>query len=364
MSKLPEQSPTRHFVALDGLRGIAAFIVLALHALSPFDLGYLVPHAQLAVDFFFMLSGFVIGYAYEQRLLTSLSVEDFIKIRLIRLYPLLLLGTGFGFLIYCLKLVAEGRAQLYVKMVVAFVCSILMLPTNVIHDQGWGSIYPFNDPSWSLFFEILINILYALIISNLSGRVLGAILVLSCLVVFVQAYHLGGVAGGNTWGTLVGGLGRVVFPFFCGIFLFRWHSRTAAWAFSLPVFILLGLLVATLICPSGRFNWVYESTAVVFVFPAIVICGARAMPGSSLTVVFLFFGRLSYPLYILHYPLIRIFGYLERVVAVTDGWMLPFIDVEITCAILFAVVATKVFDEPVRASFTKRRRQRSLVPTR
>jgi peptidoglycan/LPS O-acetylase OafA/YrhL len=79
--------------------------VLALHALTPFNLDYFLPHAVLAVDFFFLLSGFVIGYAYEHRLLANLSVTGFIRIRLIRLYPLILVGTIFGFLVFCLKAV-------------------------------------------------------------------------------------------------------------------------------------------------------------------------------------------------------------------------------------------------------------------
>ena len=99
-----------HFTALDGLRGVAALVVLALHALTPFNLDYIVPHAVLAVDFFFLLSGFVIGYAYEHRLLVNLSVKEFIRIRLIRLYPLILVGTIFGFLVFCLKSVFEHHA--------------------------------------------------------------------------------------------------------------------------------------------------------------------------------------------------------------------------------------------------------------
>jgi peptidoglycan/LPS O-acetylase OafA/YrhL len=348
---------------LDGLRGIAALVVLALHALTPFNLDYFLPHAVLAVDFFFLLSGFVIGYAYEHRLLVNLSVTEFIRIRLIRLYPLILVGTIFGFLVFCLKSLLEHQAaESGLTMVVALACSIFMLPTSLIHDQGWESICPFNPPAWSLFFEILINVIYALLLRKLSGRAFKAILVCSCLLVFVQAYYLNGVTGGETLRTIAGGFGRVVFPFFFGIFLFRWQLAHNRFRFSLPVVILSVLLVATLLCPSGPLKWIYESAIVVFVFPAIVILGARTEPSPAVRAACLFLGKLSYPLYILHYPFIRLFSHLARVLAIRSDQIWILVSVEMLCAVVFATIAMKVFDEPVRAWLTMR--WRSASPTR
>ena len=352
-----------HFSALDGLRGVAALVVLALHALTPFNLDYFLPHAVLAVDFFFLLSGFVIGYAYEHRLLVNMSVKEFIRIRLIRLYPLILVGTIFGFLVFCLKSVFEHHAaESSLTMVVALVGSIFMLPTSLIHDQGWESIYPFNPPAWSLFFEILINVIYALVLRKLSGRAFKAILVFGCVGVFVQAYYLNAVTGGETLRTIVCGFGRVVFPFFLGIFLFRWQLAHNRFRFSLPVVILSVLLVATLICPSGPFKWIYESAIVVFVFPAIVILGTRTEPSPAVRATCLFLGKLSYPLYILHYPFVRLFSHLTRVLAVRSDQVWIMICLEMICAVVFATIAMKVFDEPVRAWLTMH--WRSASPTR
>jgi peptidoglycan/LPS O-acetylase OafA/YrhL len=352
-----------HFSALDGLRGIAALVVLALHALTPFNLDYLVPHAVLAVDFFFLLSGFVIGYAYEHRLLANMSVREFIRIRLIRLYPLILVGTLFGFLVFCLKSVLEHHAaESSSTIVIALACNIFMLPTSLIHDQGWESIYPFNPPAWSLFFEILINVIYALLLRKLSGRAFKVILVFSCSVVFVQAYYLHGVVGGETLRTIAYGFGRVVFPFFLGIFLFRWQLAHNQFRFSLPVVILSVLLVGTLICPSGPLKWIYESAIVVFLFPAIVILGARTEPTPAVEAACLFLGKLSYPLYILHYPFIRLFSHLARVLAIRSDQIWILVSVEMICAVVFAIIAMKVFDEPVRAWLTMQ--WRSASPTR
>jgi peptidoglycan/LPS O-acetylase OafA/YrhL len=354
-----------HFSALDGLRGIAALVVLALHALTPFNLDHIVPHAVLAVDFFFLLSGFVIGYAYEHRLLANMSVREFIRVRLIRLYPLILVGTLFGFLVFCLKSVLEHHvAESSLTIVVALACSILMLPTSLIHDQGWESIYPFNPPAWSLFFEILINVVYALLLRKLSSRAFKVILVFSCLVVFVQAYYLNGVAGGEALRTIASGFGRVLFPFFFGVLLFRWQLAHSQFRFSLPVVILSVLLVATLICPSGPFKWIYESAIVVFVFPAIVLLGARTEPTPAFKAACLFLGKLSYPLYILHYPFIRLFSHLARVLAVRSDQIWILVSVEMICAVVFAIIAMKVFDEPVRAWLTMQWRSASPIRSR
>jgi peptidoglycan/LPS O-acetylase OafA/YrhL len=339
--------------------------VLALHALTPFNLDFMVPHAGLAVDFFFLLSGFVIGYAYEHRLLVNTSVKEFIRIRLIRLYPLILVGTIFGFLVFCLKSLFEHHAaESSLTMVVALACSILMLPTSLIRDQGWESICPFNPPAWSLFFEILINVIYALLLRKLSGRAFKVLLAFSCSVVFVQAYYLNGVAGGETLRTVFCGFGRVVFPFFFGIFLFRWQLAHNQFRFSLPVVILSVLLVATLICPSGPFKWIYESAIVVLVFPAIVILGARTEPGPAVRATCLFFGKLSYPLYILHYPFVRLFSHLARVLAIRSDQVWIIVSAEMICAVVFATIAMKVFDEPVRAWLTMQWRSASRTRSR
>ena len=96
-------SERQHFATLDGLRGIAAIVVVIFHDLSPFDLDSLIPHAPLAVDFFFCLSGFVVAYAYEKRLLGTMSFADFVAVRIIRLYPLILAGLLLGAVVFVLR---------------------------------------------------------------------------------------------------------------------------------------------------------------------------------------------------------------------------------------------------------------------
>jgi peptidoglycan/LPS O-acetylase OafA/YrhL len=94
-----------HFEVLDGLRGSAAFLVVAFHIIG-IPLGFnnsknILHHAYLAVDFFFGLSGFVIGYAYDDRW-SGMTTFQFFKLRLIRLQPLVILGATMGLASYLL----------------------------------------------------------------------------------------------------------------------------------------------------------------------------------------------------------------------------------------------------------------------
>src|ERR1700676_1910725 len=97
-------SERQHFATLDGLRGVAAIVVLASHCINVFGFSWLIPHAGQAVDFFFCLSGFVIGYSYEKRLLGTMSFPEFVVVRIIRLYPLILVGLLLGSTVFIAKM--------------------------------------------------------------------------------------------------------------------------------------------------------------------------------------------------------------------------------------------------------------------
>jgi peptidoglycan/LPS O-acetylase OafA/YrhL len=176
------------------------------------------------------------------------------------------------------------------------------------------------------------------------------------LIVLVQSYALGGVTGGVQWHELIYGAGRVFFPFFCGIYLFRLQMSAGPSRIQMPLPILAGTLLAVLLIPMEVGNWLYESLAVLIVFPAVVRLGAAYDPGPVSTSLCLFVGKLSYPLYILHYPVIKMFSTFIRSHDLKGVEFGAAITIEMISAVGFAFVAMKLFDEPIRAWLIGRRK--------
>ena len=345
-----------HFAILDGLRGIAALVVLAHHAFDPFGLSPLIPHSGLAVELLFCLSGFVLGYAYEARLMTTMSFRDFVIIRVIRLYPLILLGTLLGFAFFTTKIVMT-RLPFEPIYFVILLCEFLLLPTPFsVGLDGWTGFTPFNVPAWSLFFQFVANFIYAAFIRRLTNSVLAVALIIGAAIVVAQSYAINGVdVSSGFWGDLYNGFSRVFFPFFCGIFLFRrWKANPTVDRVNYAPIIVL-LLVAVFFCrvPIG-FDWLFDCIAVLVVFPIVITLGSRERPGARYTAFCLFVGRLAYPLYILHYPILRIFIRFEHVNDLHGFKLALVLAIEMLTAIGFSLVTMLFFDEPVRAWLTRK----------
>jgi peptidoglycan/LPS O-acetylase OafA/YrhL len=363
----PESSLTSYnkhrFHTLDGLRGIAAIVVLAHHIIHPFDLS--TPHGSLAVDFFFCLSGFVIGYAYEQPLLSTMSFVEFAAARIIRLYPLILAGLFLGAVVFIGKAVISHQSPFTANFIVAVILEAFLVPMPPILPEAGPEITPFDPPAWSLFFELLANFLYAAFVTRLTKPVVTFLLAGGAVVVFAQAYVLDGVSGGGAWHDLSDGFGRVFFPFLCGLFLFRqWNTRPLGRPRNLASLTPIALL-AVLLCPMPlSIKWLYESVAVVVVFPLIIDAAAVDTPGHRAKSYYVFLGRLSYPLYILHYPLvIRPFSHFARVNDL-HGWRFwLLVAAEMLTAIGASLVMMKV-DERVRAWLTQKWSLRRSTVTR
>lgn len=169
-----------HYELLDGLRGVAALLVIWYHVFEGFAFAgggtiTTINHGYLAVDFFFMLSGFVISYAYDDRLGKSMTLKNFFKRRLIRLHPMVVMGTLIGIVFYLLQgSVRWDGTQVPISLIAfAAVMGMLFIPVipGAPYDiRGNGEMFPLNGPSWSLFFEYIGNILYALFIQRFSNK--------------------------------------------------------------------------------------------------------------------------------------------------------------------------------------------------
>jgi len=319
----------------------------------------IINHGYLAVDFFFLLSGFVIAYAYDDRW-SRMGQWEFYKRRLIRLQPMVVMGSLIGAALFYFQggsmfPLVNSTPVSKMLLVMLLGCTLLPLPVS-LDIRGWSEMHPLDGPAWSLFFEYIANIAYALGLRKVSNRVLW-------LLVLLSAIFLGQVAIFGPRGDLIGGwslnaaqlhigFARLLFPFLGGMLLMRIGKRIHTRA---PFGICTLLLVAGLALP--RFggaqhlwvNGIYDLLCVVVLFPIIVAIGAGEMrvDGPSIRIA-RFFGDLSYPLYITHYPLIYIYTawVVQKKVPPARGaiWGV----VLVIAAVSIAYACLKLYDEPVR----------------
>lgn len=314
-----------HYESLDGLRGVAAIIVVAFHvfeAVSTSHFDQILNHGYLAVDFFFVLSGFVIGYAYNDRW-TTLSIGNFIKRRFIRLYPMIFLGGLTGALLFyagsgTVSPAVAGTPTGMFLLGTAAACLLIPLPRS-LDIRGWDEMYPLNGPQWSLFFEILANLSYACVLRRLGTRMLALLTLLAAIATttFLLTNGNGDIIGG--WALnprqLTIGLIRLAYPFLCGLLLARLRLRLRV----RHAFITCAAILAAALCfprvggtSACWANALYESFCIIIVFPLIVVICSSQPAGSSATArqshpIISFLGTISYPLYLTHYPFIYMY---------------------------------------------------------
>ncbi len=329
----------RAYRTLDGLRGAAALIVVTRHTgdVVPRNL---CPESFLAVDLFFLLSGFVVALAYEQRLLAGQSLWSFMKTRLIRLYPLYALGLGPGLV----ARMASGGAASAGFLVQAVVIGLLMLPAVPPLPTGSSTL---DGPTWTLAPELLVNLVYATLVRRLDRRTLWVIVALGAAGLVASEAVYGSLDGGWSVDRFPLLAARLAFSFFLGVAMYRRRpprrvGALAAWA----CLVALGLCLA--VHPPEAVRRLFELGAVTLLFPAIVATAVRREPGRVGDAVFGFLGTVSYAVYVLHQPLGTLTGAMlarlhgpARPTPVTATAFLAAI-------VLAAALADKLYDQPVR----------------
>ena len=364
-----------HYHLLDGLRGVAALMVIWYHVFEGYAFagGTTIDtfnHGYLAVDFFFILSGFVIGYAYDDRWGKNFTMKDFIKRRLIRLHPMVIMGAIVGAITFYIQgSVQWDGTHIGISMVMlSLLCTIFFIPAmpGVGYEvRGNGEMFPLNGPCWSLFFEYIGNILYALFIRRLSNKALTIVVVL--LGVALASFAIFNVSGYGNIGVgwtldgvnFIGGLLRMLFPFSMGMLLSRnfkpMKLRGAFWICTLVMIALFAVpyLEGTeSICTNG----IYEAFCIIIAFPILLWIGASGTTtDKKSTQICKFLGDISYPIYVIHYPFMYLFyAWLikNQLFTLGETWQVAL------CVyawnILFAYLCLKLYDEPVRKYLAKR----------
>lgn len=364
-----------HYELLDGLRGVAALLVVWYHVFEGYAFagGTLIEsinHGYLAVDFFFILSGFVISYAYDDRWGRSLTMKNFFKRRLIRLHPMVIMGAVLGVVTFCIQggVQWDGTHVATSMIMLALLCAMFFIPAYPgagYEVRGNGEMFPLNGPSWSLFFEYIGNLLYALFIHRLSTRMLTAFVVLlgaglACFAIFdVSGYGNMGVGWTLDAVNFLGGLLRMLFPFSLGMLLSRnFRPVKVRGAFWICTAVLLALFVVPYLEGTEPICWngLYEAFCIIVVFPLLIILGASGNTTDKVsTGICKFLGDISYPLYITHYPFMYLFyAWLIKNEYFTFGETWQVALCVYVWNIVVAYLCLKLYDEPVRRWLTRR----------
>ena len=373
---------------LDGLRGVAAMMVIVFHCFEtyiPLIGTQIINHGYLAVDFFFILSGFVIGYAYNDRW-NSMTIWGFFKRRLVRLHPMVVAGTLWGAALFFFAAGNYFPAIIQTpawKFGLCIWLALLMIPCPTGLDiRGWGETNPLNGPNWSLTFEYIGNILYALILRRLPVVVLGILCL--CSIFFTLDLTLGWdvfhllphgpqytVIGGwsITPDQLYIGFTRLGYPFLCGLLLSRilpvrmlpsnpggsyMGIRGGFWWASIMLVIIFSMPMIGR--ERGFADGLYQAVCIIVLFPIVVLIGAGSKTTDKRSKAWCeLLGAVSYPLYITHYPLMYMqMAWFERH---KDAPLWIHISVNVGVVLVSVCVAwafLKLYDEPTRAWLTKK----------
>ena len=352
------RTKANHFLTLDCARGIAALAVVCYHAATLGGINYesfggyhFFGRAYLAVDLFFLMSGFVIARAYEARLLSrDMSFGQFACVRLVRLYPLYFLGLVGGSAWWLAS--HDGMPTMAFWSNLALETLFLPQMTDYVREPFF---YPLNLVAWSLGFELAINLAFAAWLVRLPMSTLAIL----CGLFAILLAFFAGVEGSLDFGfrpsQLLEGIARVSASFIAGQIVFRCLEAGLLPRLRIPAGLTLGGLMIFLVAPAGIIGLPYDLAMVMAVFPGFMIAGCQSEPGPALGWLAEKMGRLSYAIYILHVPCIHWAGAAWMGLAGVAISAFPVLGGAAVGAIVLgiAALATALYDEPLRKYLVK-----------
>ena len=343
----------RSYRTLDGMRAVGAFLVVMRHV--PIFFGPVrVPESFLAVDLFYLVSGFVVAHAYGERLRSGASLWTFTKTRIIRLYPLYLFGLGLGLIGAMIAVITDpaGWWQPY-KVVEAVLTGLVLIPMF----PGLGaSGSALDGPTWTLLPELVVNVVYAAFIKLMNVWTLLLIMLCAGAAVVYGQLNAGTLDIGYNPTDQWAAIARAGYSFFAGVLVFKLVgtaerlSPVIAWC----AVALVGLILAG--SPGDDFIAYYELAAVLVAFPLLLAVGARFEPGPLTSKVFSYIGLMSYGVYIVHQPIGHLLEpHLKGVFAVPHDWRaLPYGAAFLAGLVGVAALLDRFYDGPVRAVLRRR----------
>jgi peptidoglycan/LPS O-acetylase OafA/YrhL len=348
----PDAPQGRVFHTLDALRGVAALGVVIYH-LGIVFVPLAAPGGYLAVDLFFMMSGVVLCHAYEERFRAGMGVREFMRARLIRLYPLYLLGTLFGIAVTWMSLQgSNSQGWSDSSLLQSGAMALLMIPD--FSGRPVNVLFPLNIPAWSLLLEILVNLAYVLLWPLLSTRLLLGVVLSGGAILCLALVQAGNLDQGSIAASFPVGLVRTVFGFSAGLLIAR-HARGRPRRESNAIFLIVVALVLIAITawPEGQLRVIWDLGCAALLFPVIVYIGTMVDPGPRLCQAATFLGVTSYALYVLHSPVASILNSAIRDSAGGAG-SAPFLGLAVAVVLLMGCwLVDRYYDIPVRRSLSR-----------
>jgi len=338
----------QHYEILDGLRGVAAIAVVIYHCMEFAVPDYhqnFIAHGHLAVDFFFCLSGFVIAYAYDNRI-AQIGFRQFFALRLIRLHPLVIIGSVIGLLTFLFDPYSNLHAAYSAgKKMLMFVTSCFLIPWPMVHER-YFNFFHLNPPTWSLFWEYIANIFYALVLYRLRNKILWILVITGAIALCYESYKSGYLGVGWGGDNFFGGGIRVFYSFLAGMLLYRSNRVIHSGIGFIPMALLLAIVF--FIPFADATNKFIDPAIVIFYFPLLVALGAGAKLSSTYHKLCRFLGDISYPLYMIHYPFLWIFMSYIEIKKPSLNQMAVIIPIAVLLLIVFAYLVMIFLDIPVR----------------
>lgn len=282
-------------VQLDGLRGIAALVIMLYHLSMVFRTGGPFQRGYLMVDLFFLLSGFVLASSTEKKLNAGIGAFEFTRSRYVRLFPLVAVGAGVAVVRAFVIHMADPLSLLW-----WLALDLAMIPAL----GGVGPFYRYNGPQWTLFWELVANFVHALCLKKVPTKALPVIAAgFGAALVYTVRQHGSDTMGvsaltAHSWWTPVP---RVAFPYVLGV----WLGRVRKGGFATPALpwpLALALPVAGIaVVPSLPLSHAMGDLAFVVLFLPVMLWNVvLCRPPQWLAPALDWLGNFSLPLYCVH----------------------------------------------------------------
>jgi len=229
-----------------------------------------------------------------------------------------------------------------------FLASIFLIPFPTMQERGF-CLFSLNSPAWSLFWEYVANVVYAVVLYRMSRRWLLMATAIAAVVLCFVGYQAGNLWAGFNGPTFWTGAARVGFSFLAGLFVYRskWIIRTR-----LGVGALSFLLLLAFVMPYAKGGWVREAAVMILYFPLLVVLGAGAALSDRATKFCKIAGNISYPLYMTHYSVIYVFGNFYDAYKPDTFNLALVVSTGVLVLLAFAYAVMTFYDIPVRRFLT------------